>query len=630
MIQYKVMRKRVSPQLGDIRLSGAIAEQMECFFNARVRSEYAKNVIYAETEEQFRLRNDDRIAVGSWRGEYWGKWVISACRVAQYEHDDKLIDFIHAGALRLIDTADPDGYIGTYRNPENYFPCDSESSMKAIGRQCDWNWNIWCRKYTLWGLLEAYQLTNDMRILKAAQKATDQLIDMLHRNGVTLRETGTFCGMPSCSIMKPMLILYRITEKDKYLDFAMDIANDWERPDGARPNLIANAMTDIPLHEWYPHSEKWAKAYEMLSCLDGLLELYRITGVEKYRVTVERIYDRLLRDEQNILFGISMNDVFANSAPYPNALTEPCDLIHWIRICYELHALTGDIKYIDTLERTFYNGFLASAFKDGTWGARAVRSCGRHLVAVGQADMRYSHCCVNNMPRGFLNSAEAFVMEDKNGLYVNLYSDCTAKTSLGTVTISGDYLGTGAVVVKVDHVPDTTIYLRIPAWSHRTVVNGERIEQSGIYASYPVKNGCAIFEMQFDMSTEIHEFPIEPEKLESDNFRVQRFISGNDVPEEIMTWDRRCTLVRGPLLLTRSKLCGNTEDEMFNSPSIFGKGFSAEAEPITDPIAYPNVRNVFRIRFKNTDIEQTVIACDYATGTNLFSEHDSKMFNVYF
>ena len=287
MLQNKVKDCRKSPALEEISLKGQIAEQMELFLEERVCSEFAKNVIYMETEEEFRIRRDDDLPLGVWNGEYWGKWVIGACQVARYKQDANLTEFIRQGAHRVIATADPDGYIGTYKDPENYFACDPEVGMKLFGKPWNWNWNIWCRKYTLWGLLECYELTKDDSILQAAIKTTRQLINMLKRKGTRLGSTGTFNGLPSGSILKPMLILYRLTEDEAFLQFALEIAQDWERKDGLIPNLVSNALSGKPVHEWYPESESWAKAYEMMSDFEGLLELYRVTGEKKYLNAVE-------------------------------------------------------------------------------------------------------------------------------------------------------------------------------------------------------------------------------------------------------------------------------------------------------------------------------------------------------
>ena len=109
MISNKINNRFTPPTPGKLRLSGKIADQMETFFRERVTSDYARDVILAECEEQFRLRNDDETIVGYWRGEFWGKWVISGCRVARYERDEKLKETLRKTALNMIGTADPDG-----------------------------------------------------------------------------------------------------------------------------------------------------------------------------------------------------------------------------------------------------------------------------------------------------------------------------------------------------------------------------------------------------------------------------------------------------------------------------------------------------------------------------------------
>lgn len=135
MIPYRIKNQFTPPTPGKLRLGGMIADQMETFFSERVTSDYARDTILAECEEQFRLRNDDELPVGYWRGEFWGKWVISGCRVARYESDERLRETLHKTALALISTADPDGYIGTYRDKQNFFsPPLKRPNRSSAGR----------------------------------------------------------------------------------------------------------------------------------------------------------------------------------------------------------------------------------------------------------------------------------------------------------------------------------------------------------------------------------------------------------------------------------------------------------------------------------------------------------------
>ena len=98
MVEYKAVNRIQPLAMENIRFGGKIGQQAYRFFYERMRSDYAKNVVYQETEDQFRLRNDDETPVGYWRGEFWGKWMISACRVARYEKDDSLKEFLREAA----------------------------------------------------------------------------------------------------------------------------------------------------------------------------------------------------------------------------------------------------------------------------------------------------------------------------------------------------------------------------------------------------------------------------------------------------------------------------------------------------------------------------------------------------
>ncbi len=625
MKSYVIENKINALPLGSIRFEGAIRDASETFFRERVTSDYAFNVIYPETEIQFTNRDDDKFAVGTWRGEFWGKWIISASRVAKNSGDERLKEFIHKAALNVIATQDEDGYIGSYRDPENVKPCDPKCGLEVYGVLCDHNWNVWCRKYILWGLLEAYMLTEDKVILDATVRFANQLIDMLARLGLKISDCGTFNGLPAGSIMKPMLILHRLTGDGKYLEFAISIADDWEREDGRMPNLISNALMMKPVHTWYPLPEKWAKAYELMSCLDGLVELYRITGTERYLTACENMYELLKEHEENLLFSVGFNDQLSHGAAYPNSITEPCDVIHWMRLCYELYTLSGDVKYMNTIERAFYNPLLASFFKDGKWGARGCRSVGRHMVASGQAGMQYSHCCVNNVPRGILNALECFVMRDDGGLTVNLYTDYTAECSDFDIKIRGSYLTDGKVNITLNTERDMTLSLRIPAWSPKTTLNGTPIEADGGYYRLKVKKGETVIDLNFDLAIVLRTLREAPTRYPKEDFRVRRFCYDNVVTDDIMTWDIRSTLLYGPLLLTRSKLVGNTEEEMFVSESISNKGFDIAVTPID----CEGVVHAFLVTFKNNDETVSFNMCDYASGTNVASYDDMKLFNIF-
>ena len=143
MKAYKVQNRIAATPLSNVRLYGYVAELMARFFDNRIFSDEAHEVIYRECEEAFVKQVDDTLQapLGYWQGEFWGKWIISAARVARYEKNDSLICFIRNAGLRLAGLQREDGYLGTYRESQNFMAPKPEDTKRM---PC-WNWNIWCR-----------------------------------------------------------------------------------------------------------------------------------------------------------------------------------------------------------------------------------------------------------------------------------------------------------------------------------------------------------------------------------------------------------------------------------------------------------------------------------------------------
>ena len=549
------------------------------------------------------------------------------------------MEFISKSAHKVMASQDADGYIGTYKNADFVQSPDVNMTEKLVGWKCNWCWNIWCRKYTLWGLLECYELLGDADILDSARRMADHLMAQLDRLGLELRDTGTFNGLPSGSIIKPMLMLYRHTGDKKYLDLCVKTAENWDREDGAIPNLIANARTGKPIHEWYPNSELWAKAYEMMSCLDGLVELYRVTGTEKYLTAVKQIQKLLEENELNTVFSVGYNDIFAHASAEQNAITEPCDVIHWMRVNYELFKLTGDVKYMDHFERAYLNPFLAASFRDGGWGARCVRTSGRQMIAH-QCTYEHNHCCVDNMPRGYMNAAEAAVMAFDGGIYINLFTEHEAVLTLsdGTnvnVVISGDYARKSWACIDIDvsEGRNKLLRIRIPGWSKVNKVKAcgaEYAPEAGSYLEIPLKSGCV--EVEFDAEAHLVEYHGDVEKLPDDDWRIRRwcnhvedpFGAKGAVPKEYMTWEKRCFVMKGPLMLARSKQVGETEASMFG-----GKPVKAADSTISlAHMQYDDVWTAWDAEITTPDGIITAKLCDYASCADEILE-DPAFFSIW-
>ena len=562
--------------LRDVRLGGVPAGKMHNFFRARMLDKTAQRDVFGEARSAFRDRDDDEKAVlpdrkmgGIWRGEFWGKLMLGTARVADYLQDPALTKFVKEECHRMIALQDPDGYLGSYADKENvWIP---ESAKPAMRAAYGWNtvWNLWNRKYAIWAMLMAYRTTGDRAILASTERQMDQWIEMMHRLGLPLFVTGQpeKVGLPSMSILKPLLMLYAETGKKTYLDYAKEMLPDWDRADGACPNFFRNADRADALHTWYPNPSRWAKSYEMMSCLDGLLEYTRLTGDARALETVRKIYDHLLRTELNVLGDVGYVDQFYGAATQPNASTEVCDTIHWIRLSLDLYLMTGDVRYCDAIELAYFNAFLAGVYRDGTWGAFAVRGTACHETDR-QCGYAYNHCCVNNVPRTFMDMAEGTVTRDRAGVFhVNFYQDATATLDGVDFAISGNYPVGNVVTVKVSD-PAAKVVFRTPAWCPKLDV------------AQPEKG---VWRLTFDMNPRLLDGP-DTAVAKKEGWHYARYLCREQPLRSPLRDSYRATpaatVMVGPLLLAKSRRTGATETELMDLATVRGQGYAVKVTPV--------------------------------------------------
>ena len=610
------------PALKDVRLEGWLGAKMDNFISRRLVDPMMRNQVFDEARQAFEFRDDDEARVGGvWRGEFWGKEMLSSARVADYLQDGEFLDFVRKECHRLMKHQDSDGYLGSYSDKDFIHIRDREACMKRFG----WlpNWNLWNRKYCIWGMFMAYKATGDRAILASVVAQLDNWIDIVRHGGVPLCDTGATVmnGMPPMSILKPLLMVYEETGKRKYLDFATEMLPLWDREDGRCPNFFRNAATGKALHTWYPEPQSWAKSYEMMSCLDGLLEYYRVTGERRCLDTVAKIRDLLDRYESNPLGGVGFVDKFVGAASRPNGASEVCDAIHWMRLNIDLFLVTGEDRYLDSVEKCWYNNFFAGVDRDGLYGSFAVRALARHEHQL-QCGYAYNHCCVNNVPRSFMDFASMVVTVDRDGTFhVNQYQDATVTLDGVKFTIRGGYPVEGKVTVSVSDASRKVVFRR-PVWCPRM----------------EVKTEGSVHKLDFDMNPRLVAAaqvanPQDAATLgATDRWAEDRHVTtpnkavGRDVRRQYRNTPA-LALWNGPLLLAKSRRLGMNTEQLEDSASVIGKGY----HPILTRIKSDRVMAAWDVRLvKDGEPDVTAKACDYQSAADARLGDNFTWFTIWF
>ena len=394
-------------------LGGLVGERMRACYETAVKQTDVKMVV-----DVFKKRD----AVWDWKTEFWGKWMHSAPVLAAYYGDAEFKAKIAAATRELIATQTPDGYIGNYP-PERQCPTQGEG------------WDVWGRKYTMLGLIHQYDATGDKALLATALKMLDHLATQTGPDKAKqIDDIGNYRGMPSLSILEPVMWLYNRTHEKRCLAFADYIVERMEKG----PGLLSKAKVDVAVR--FPHPPIWwrwpngGKAYEMMSCYQGLLEYARVANRPDCRAAAISAGENIATNEINVCGSGASSECWYYGARRQTSPAidsqEGCVTVTWMRLCEALGKTTGEAKWADRFERAFYNAYLGALKNDGSLLAKYSSLEGRRRPGDCQCGLP-TNCCTANGPRGFVEFLN-YMAETRAGVLVlNLYAPAIIEFELG-------------------------------------------------------------------------------------------------------------------------------------------------------------------------------------------------------
>ena len=408
-------------------------------------------------------------------GELSGKWIQTATLVLAKTGDPGLRKKLDTFVADLCKCQRDDGYLGGEVKP--------------------WTspWGVWSTKYNLIGLLTYIQYTGNRDPLPTCIRIADLLCktfgDESGKRAIT--SIGYCDGMSSVSVMEPMVLLYRFTGEQRYLDFCKYILRAWVNP--AVSNLLKSKQI-----------APGTKAYEYLACLNGALEYYRTVGGDRQILDACLIAWQDIVDKRLYVTGSSSYfELFQGDFDLRNdgGVAETCVTVTWLQFNAQLLRLTGEARFAEQLERTVSNHLLGCTAPDGAaWDyftpMQGVKPYDRPQITppTAAAHGLFWDCCRASGPRGVALIPTFAVSTDAEGVVVNLYDAGTAQLALrdGTaVSLASEtlYPSDGRIRITVNPAAKKsfTIKLRIPAWCRNATVqvNGGPVTTTPGYTAIP-------------------------------------------------------------------------------------------------------------------------------------------------
>jgi hypothetical protein len=279
--------------------------------------------------------------------------------------------------------------------------------------------------------------------------------------------------MAATSVLEPMVGLYRATGDRRYLAFCRYLVSSWDQPHG--PKILTSLLDHGKVNRTAN-----GKAYEMMSNLVGLCDLYRVTGERRFLDAARVAWKDIAAHQLYVTGGTSLGEHFQPDGHLPDtgAVAETCANVTWLQLCLRLLAITGDTCYAEAIERVVYNHLLAAQAEDGNdW-------C-YFTVLRGRKQFRSDvNCCHSSGPRGVALIPTAFYGTTREGVRINLYGESRFRTeipSAGSVEIvqRTSYPATGHVEItlRLERPGRFPLELRIPSWSTTCsiTVDGEKL-----------------------------------------------------------------------------------------------------------------------------------------------------------
>lgn len=400
----------------------------------------------------FRVRDRQPVPqLVPWAGEFIGKYLISSIQALGLTNDPRLYQQVSNTVAAFIATQADDGYLGP-------FPKDTRLLK---------NWDLWGHYHAIYALLLWHERTGDSAALACARKAADLVCRTYLDTGRRVFDAGD--PEMNMAILTGLTMLHRVTGEPRYLRMAREVEKDWERAgDYLRSGLDGREYFQSPRPRW-----------ESLHDLQGLVELWRVTGEPKYRDAFIHHWRSIRRwDRRNS--GAFSSGEQATGNPYAPTAIETCCTVAWMALTIDYLKLTGDSRAADDLELSTLNGGLGAQHPSGRWWTYSTPMDGTReasaqtIVFQARAGTPELNCCSVNGPRVLGMLSEWVIQSMPGGLVVNSYlpgefsiSGDAART---TLVMDHDYprANSQRILLRECSESEWTLRLRIPEWSRTT------------------------------------------------------------------------------------------------------------------------------------------------------------------
>jgi DUF1680 family protein len=509
----------------------------------------------ATNEEYGYSLSNFKVAAGLKQGKHEGvawqdAWLYKWIETASYEYassgDKALLEKIAAVTPIIAKAQEDDGYIATQTTAGKF----QERWMRPDNHEL----------YNMGHLLTAaavnYRMTGQTELLEVANKAAAFCLKQFREHPDVMWEYPL-----NPSIIMGAVELYRATGNNVGLELAKHIVDlrgstyrgnennpKWGRPEwGSIENYQGGRdlyQNFIPLKQ---EKEVLGHAVFFTYLYAGATDVYLETGDKTLLDALKRLWKDLTEKKMYVTAGVSpvhkapVTRSFIEGerqvlrwepvhegivAPFdlPNATAynETCGMVGNMMWNWRMLQATGDPRYAEIMELSWYNSILSGVELDGSkWSYTNPLRWHGEEHELWSHDYHHRHvpgirhiCCPTNLMRNLAAYQGYLFSTSENTLWVHHYAESIANLKkLGLkIKMETKYPWEGKVKFTIEEAPkkeDIKLKLRIPSWSSKASLafNGENLNsnpESGKYATITKKwEKGDILELDLTMETQL-------------------------------------------------------------------------------------------------------------------------------
>ncbi|GAM60619.1 hypothetical protein JCM19232_3561 [Vibrio ishigakensis] len=418
------------------------------------------------------------------QSNWWDGYVRHALLVGDALHKQKVENYIE----RILASQDEDGYLGIYAPDLRY---------KAQGE----NGELWAQASLLRVLLGYYEHTQRQDVLDAVIRSVSRTmlawpIGNSHPFNVSEPYAGVGHGLVYTDVLDR---LFDYTQDSQYLDYANFLYLDYCQYELCDNDIMWGNLLDEE-YKFQGHAvHTWEHLRPLVvSCFASNTPLL-MQGLEAF---LKRLPNYLTPS------GAPIGDEFILGKYVDSTKVgyEYCSLQEWLDSLIILTRNSGDLNWLDEVEKIFFNAALGARHPDGKGiaylktdnsysmtGDAGCHECGGTVHEV-QTRYKYSPthqeaavCCVPNAGRITPYFVKSMWLEQEEGVLKALYGPSIFQTEIQGIKVEFEEVSTyptelnSTIHVRSEKPVNFTLSLRVPSWAETVLIDGEQVKmQNGM------------------------------------------------------------------------------------------------------------------------------------------------------